>query len=381
MADTLKASPRNAFMGALADAARTVNAFVSNPMGYRNPPGEMLMNALAVPSIATTLDRMSYGSPLTNTGKANVPFLKPETADALMMAPLSPRTALGLASAGLGVADAGAMRAATVWHGSPHKFDKFDASKIGTGEGAQAYGHGLYLADSPTVAKSYQAKVSAMHKSGAPTIDGSPINWDDPAQYAAFELSRHNGDRLAAADFAEQNFKGSQAPALLRSGAELPSVDLPGHLYKVDLPDQQIAKMLDWDKPLSQQAPEVRGSLERLGLTGAPTGADAYKLAADFDSRANVAKVTLSGGRDPARALRMAFPKITDSDIAAAIAKAKSPSGDAIASGMLRDAGITGIRYLDGGSRTAGQGSSNFVVFPGNETLLKILERNGKPLP
>ena len=26
-----------------------------------------------------------------------------------------------------------AMSAATVWHGSPHKFDKFDSSKIGTG--------------------------------------------------------------------------------------------------------------------------------------------------------------------------------------------------------------------------------------------------------
>ena len=31
----------------------------------------------------------------------------------------------------------------TVYHGSPHQFDKFDSSRIGTGEGAQAYGHGL----------------------------------------------------------------------------------------------------------------------------------------------------------------------------------------------------------------------------------------------
>jgi len=29
-----------------------------------------------------------------------------------------------------------------VYHGSPHKFERFDASKIGTGEGNQAYGHG-----------------------------------------------------------------------------------------------------------------------------------------------------------------------------------------------------------------------------------------------
>jgi hypothetical protein len=41
----------------------------------------------------------------------------------------------------------------------------------------------------------------------------------------------------------------------------------------------------------------------------------------------------------------------------------------------MRDAGIPGIRYLDGGSRTAGAGSSNYVVFPGNEGLLKILGR------
>ena len=32
------------------------------------------------------------------------------------------------------------------YHGSPHSFDQFDTSKIGTGEGEQAYGHGLYFA-------------------------------------------------------------------------------------------------------------------------------------------------------------------------------------------------------------------------------------------
>ena len=39
------------------------------------------------------------------------------------------------------------------YHGSPHDFDKFDMSKIGTGEGAQAYGHGLYLAENEATAK------------------------------------------------------------------------------------------------------------------------------------------------------------------------------------------------------------------------------------
>ena len=45
-------------------------------------------------------------------------------------------------------------------HGSPHSFDKFDMSKIGTGEGAQAYGHGLYFADNEGVAKSYRENLA-----------------------------------------------------------------------------------------------------------------------------------------------------------------------------------------------------------------------------
>jgi hypothetical protein len=47
----------------------------------------------------------------------------------------------------------------TVYHGSPYKFTKFDASKIGTGEGAQAFGHGLYVAENPNVANQYAKNV------------------------------------------------------------------------------------------------------------------------------------------------------------------------------------------------------------------------------
>lgn len=45
------------------------------------------------------------------------------------------------------------------WHGSPHTFDRFDMSKIGTGEGTQARGLGVYLSDSKDVASPYQYPV------------------------------------------------------------------------------------------------------------------------------------------------------------------------------------------------------------------------------
>jgi hypothetical protein len=47
------------------------------------------------------------------------------------------------------------------------------------------------------------------------------------------------------------------------------------------------------------------------------------------------------------------------------------------ASNRLRELGIPGIRYLDQGSRGTGVGTSNFVVFPGEEELLRILSVNG----
>ena len=37
------------------------------------------------------------------------------------------------------------------YHSSPHDFEQFDLGKIGTGEGAQVYGHGLYFAENPAV--------------------------------------------------------------------------------------------------------------------------------------------------------------------------------------------------------------------------------------
>ena len=46
------------------------------------------------------------------------------------------------------------------FHGSPHAFDRFDNAAIGTGEGAQAYGYGHYLADSEGVARSYRDRVT-----------------------------------------------------------------------------------------------------------------------------------------------------------------------------------------------------------------------------
>lgn len=42
------------------------------------------------------------------------------------------------------------------WHGSPHNFDEFDLGAIGTGEGNQAHGWGLYFAKDKKIAENYR---------------------------------------------------------------------------------------------------------------------------------------------------------------------------------------------------------------------------------
>jgi len=236
-----------------------------------------------------------------------------------------------------------AMAGATVWHGSPHKFDKFDSSKIGTGEGAQAYGHGLYLAEHPAVAEQYK---DALSRYDVP-MDG-PVQFAHNVLQSTKYADRTEGMlRRSYPDLADD-----QIAATIQQAKDALSKGKNGQLYKVDLPDEHIAKMMDWDAPIGRQNPEVLSAFNNSQLGKTISGAFS---AAGIPGRMNS---TTFGN-----ALKM-------------IKDGTGPE----AAAQLKAAGIPGIRYLDGGSRTGGAGTSNYVVFPGNESLLKVQERNGEPL-
>ena len=62
------------------------------------------------------------------------------------------------------------------YHGSPHDHNKFDSSKIGTGEGAQAYGYGHYFADSKDVAEYYRNILNSKWLvDGVPLVDAQGV--------------------------------------------------------------------------------------------------------------------------------------------------------------------------------------------------------------
>lgn len=261
------------------------------------------------------------------------------------------------------LADFGAqsgMAAATVWHGSPHKFNKFDSSKIGTGEGAQAYGHGLYLAETPDVATSYSNMRAApnmeFHTSSGRKLVGLEKAIADDITANGLAAARIN----AKANGSEwlDAFERIKGETITR-----------GNLYKVDLPDEHIAKMLDWDKPLGQQPQEMQMAWEKVMSGRIGRSAD----------KSNHGYLSKREGQFADPTGKTLHDVIAEGLIGVGkprpFAQVKEEATD-----FLRRQGIPGIRYLDGGSRGAGQGTSNYVVFPGNEGLLTILERNGQPL-
>ena len=87
----MKATPRNKLLGTVADAIKGGHEFVSKPFGYRNPPAEMISEFLGIPAIGRTVDRLSYGEPITNAGVANVPLVPSDLGEtAMTLAPFVP---------------------------------------------------------------------------------------------------------------------------------------------------------------------------------------------------------------------------------------------------------------------------------------------------
>lgn len=80
----IQPTPRSQAWGVPADLLKKVQDFGETPFGLPNPPVKLLMEMFGVPAIQRTMDKLSYGEPITNLGKANVPLLPQDTAEAAL---------------------------------------------------------------------------------------------------------------------------------------------------------------------------------------------------------------------------------------------------------------------------------------------------------
>lgn len=249
----------------------------------------------------------------------------------------------------------------TAYHGTPHRFPpeegaplgRFRSEKIGTGEGAQAFGHGLYFAESPDVARGYRNVLA-----DTLAVSGDATTLEKRAGQMA--LTFGDGTKEGAIRWLGK-FEGKgashTAPALtpeliksVKAKFEAGTFKQGGSLYTVDIPDEMVGKMLDWDKPLGQQAPEVREAIKAASESPMLRHLSKSIFSDDVNVRGLLDRLSLAWRRDYGSG---GEPQVVE---------------------VLRQAGIPGIRYLDAGSRGGADGTRNIVVFPGGENQIKIIK-------
>ncbi|MBP9870279.1 MAG: hypothetical protein KBC53_02110, partial [Nitrosomonas sp.] len=214
----------------------------------------------------------------------------------------------------------------SAFHGSPHDHDKFDSSKIGTGEGAQAYGHGLYFAESKDVAEYYKKLL---------------VNFKKPKYLVALESRLEKAiinDNQSQIDYFQKAIDNYPRPQ--------------GKLYEVELAPEQDEYLL-WDKPLSGQSDKVKSALDgQLESLNTKTKRIGSMLYASTNGKIGAEIPGGMSGQGLYSVLKMEL------------------GSDKKASEHLHSLGIRGIKYLDGSSRDKGEGAYNYVIFDDNDVSI-----------
>jgi hypothetical protein len=249
------------------------------------------------------------------------------------------------------------------FHGSGADFDEFRLEMIGTGEGAQAYGYGLYFTDSEDIARFYKDAVGG---SGYKKLDYNAdadasqsitdVNFKDVDGYRSYPIDKAQ-DLIKSAlktqrfnvepdekalNIFEMTFERDGALQIdMRDGTSVsflknldgdeltvtPLKKAEGKMYKVGLapkPDE----LLDYDAPFSAQSKDVQEKLLKAGYEVDPNTSGSGGMILDA-IMSNVgrekAHLALGGKRTDARQ---------------------------IASQRMAEAGIPGIRYATNDTRS-----------------------------
>ena len=271
------------------------------------------------------------------------------------------------------------------FHGSGADFDEFRLEMIGTGEGAQAYGYGLYFTDSEDIAKFYRDSLARGRSSIV--YDGSGVKnaretdsltdremiLDNIATEMAFfdqkpenviakkikNLKQKIDDPVDITAFAG-DAEAQELANLVRQSArrELeiyenldPSKFTRGKMYKVGLapkPDE----FLDYDLPITEQPKKVQDALfanDEIAMTIQRKQED-DGLVPEFYTGQELLQ-----------------------DLAENLQSAQAASNE------LANAGIFGLKYRAAGSRGAATADEaaerNYVIF--DDKAIKILEKYG----
>ena len=226
------------------------------------------------------------------------------------------------------------------FHGSPHAFDRFSTTRRSARARARRLtATGMYLADSEGVARSYR---DALHRPGQSLVSGG----GDELQRRALQLRRFTSGacRIAVTETASRECPDGRARPHVRGQRQPPSRSISwiGTHRSVD--------NIRWSRtPIQNTRRTSRSAIRAKALCMDGRENQADRSIASTGSRTSSSSNWPRGG---------------------------AHGHPAVAAGACRMHGVPGIRYLDAGSRGAGEGSRNTVVSSIRPTM-DIVRRYG----
>jgi len=298
------------------------------------------------------------------------------------------------------------MLSSTFFHGTPHTWAPEPGFPQGRprlgerrGQGAAMEGKGVYFGEARGTGEWYHSELASEAKGtissdrGTMDVPGWIAEWlsatKENTQLGLYnvrdvieELQNKIGETTARIRFPRNDFDVSYKPELqkrlLQQQKRLDdfkniigdpdepleySVQKTGGLYTVDIPDSEVAGLLDLDKPILEQTPYVQAKLNKV--------LDQYDPSSprEWGEVGSGWSVELRGP--------LVYPEVYGPHQKSVTARTYYKAlrlilGDDEAARILENVGIPGIKYLDQGSRVAGKGTYNAVVF--SEDLLKRIK-------
>lgn len=244
------------------------------------------------------------------------------------------------------------------YHGTPHLFEKFSTDHIGSGEGNQAFGWGLYFAGKKQVAEWYRASLSEPvyeYYEGDRLLSGAEENaarilLDQEYRSDALEWL----GQLRKSSFADQKYLDETEAAinsLNLEGLREAKQEKTGRLFEVEIPDDN--DLLDWEKPIEKQPKAVKDALKAAGIIK-----EFKSNLSDFASPQNTRGI--GRGENVYSFLSWKL------------------GSDKAASERLREIGIPGHRYPAGTIANATGGGHNYVIYDDTRVSVRSYKQDNR---
>lgn len=252
----------------------------------------------------------------------------------------------------------------TVYHGSGAKFDRFDHSHMGEGEGEQAFGWGTYVTEVEGIGKSYaknisQSKLNFKHALSARFITslkrymGEGLSFQKAKQNLIEVVSNALKNQLTSKDSYYSQFQHD-----FQVLKDMTEEDMPKEiLYTVDIPENRGNNYLDWNKKINETETDILTEIDNKLYNEEGW----HRVESGDLTRFTKGKETI-----------VLNPNATGADIYEELSVGLgSPK---TASEFLNSLGYIGIsypaEYMSGGRR---DGARNYVIF--DENNAKITDR------